>query len=155
LFSISYPNVATPAPQRNERIATTGSFKVPSLRNVALTAPYFHNGGQATLKQAVQFYNRGGDFREHNSQFIDFEIGKLNLTETQIDAIVSFLEALTDERVLQQKAPFDRPQLFVPNGATGNTTSVQVGPDGTALDTMLELPAVGKNGGPAPKAFLR
>ena len=154
LFSISYPNVASPPPGRNERISTSGSFKVPSLRNVALTAPYFHNGGQATLKQVVQFYNRGGDFREHNSQFIDFEIGKLNLTDKEIDLIVSFLHSLTDERVLQQKAPFDHPQLFVPNGASGDSRSVQVGPDGTALDVMLEIPAVGKNGGPAPKGFL-
>jgi cytochrome c peroxidase len=154
LFSIKYPHVAFPAPQRNERIATTGSFKVPSLRNVALTAPYFHNGGQATLKQVVQFYNRGGDFREHNSQFIDFEIGKLNLTDKQIDAIVAFLESLTDDRVLKQKAPFDHPQLLVPNGAVGNTRRVQVGPDGTSLDDMIDIPAVGRNGGTAPKAFL-
>jgi cytochrome c peroxidase len=154
LFTIPYPNIASPPPGRNERISTSGAFKVPSLRNIALTAPYFHNGGQATLKQVVQFYNRGGDFREHNKQFIDFEIGKLNLTDKQIDLIVSFLHSLTDERVLQQKAPFDHPQLFVPNGAVGDSRSVQVGPDGTALDAMVEVPAVGKNGGPAPKAFL-
>ena len=35
---------------------------MPGLRNVALTAPYFHNGGQMTLRQVVDFYNRGGDF---------------------------------------------------------------------------------------------
>jgi hypothetical protein len=131
-----------------------GAFKVPSLRNIALTAPYFHNGGQATLRQVVEFYNRGGDFREHNSQFVDFEIGKLNLTNAQIDAIVAFLHSLTDARILQQKAPFDHPQLFVPDGAAGDSRSVQADRDGTALDVMVEIPAVGKNGGAAPKAFL-
>jgi cytochrome c peroxidase len=154
LLTISYPNIASPAPQRGERTSTMGAFKVPSLRNIALTAPYFHNGGQATLRQVVEFYNRGGDFREHNSQFVDFEIGKLNLTNAQIDAIVAFLHSLTDARILQQKAPFDHPQLFVPDGAAGDSRSVQADRDGTALDVMVEIPAVGKNGGAAPKAFL-
>jgi cytochrome c peroxidase len=44
--------------QPDEVVATRGSFKTPGLRNVALTAPYFHNGGQATLHQVVEFYNR-------------------------------------------------------------------------------------------------
>jgi cytochrome c peroxidase len=50
---------------RDERDAVDGSFKAPSLRNVELTGPYFHNGGQATLEQVVQFYNRGGDRKDH------------------------------------------------------------------------------------------
>jgi cytochrome c peroxidase len=45
----------------DERDAIDGSFKVPALRNVELTGPYFHNGGQATLEQVIHFYNRGGD----------------------------------------------------------------------------------------------
>jgi cytochrome c peroxidase len=48
----------------DEREAIDGAFKVPSLRNVELTGPYFHNGGQATLEQVVQFYNRGGDRKD-------------------------------------------------------------------------------------------
>ena len=43
-------------------------------------------------------------------------LGVLLLTADEIDAIVAFLETLTDERVLFQCAPFDHPQLFVPNG---------------------------------------
>ena len=38
-----------------------GAFKVPSLRNVALTAPYFHNGDALTLREAVELYSRGGN----------------------------------------------------------------------------------------------
>lgn len=49
----------------DERVAVDGAFKAPSLRNVELTGPYFHNGGQATLEQVVQFYNRGGDRIDH------------------------------------------------------------------------------------------
>ncbi len=45
------------------RDAVDGSFKVPILRNVGLTPPYFHNGGQASLHEVVDFYSRGGDRR--------------------------------------------------------------------------------------------
>lgn len=48
----------------DEREAVDGAFKTPSLRNVELTGPYFHNGGQATLEQVVGFYNRGGDRKD-------------------------------------------------------------------------------------------
>src|SRR5262249_51927629 len=51
-----------------ERVAVDGAFKVPSLRNVELTGPYFHNGGMATLEQVVDFYTRGGGFHEANLQ---------------------------------------------------------------------------------------
>jgi hypothetical protein len=44
----------------------------------------------ACADQVVEFYNRGGDFREHNVLNIDFEIGKLNLTRQQIDDLVAF-----------------------------------------------------------------
>jgi cytochrome c peroxidase len=53
------PNVPLSSP----RDAVDGSFKVPILRNVGLTPPYFHNGGQATLNDVVDFYSRGGDRR--------------------------------------------------------------------------------------------
>ena len=131
-------------------------FKVPSLRNLELTAPYFHNGGQRTIRNVVEFYNRGGDFREHNVQNIDFEIGKLNLTSQQIDDLVAFLSRpLTDPRILQQRAPFDHPQLFVPNGVDTNGRHPRVTEEGVAHDIFLEIPAVGRNGGPAPAGFLQ
>jgi cytochrome c peroxidase len=153
LLTIPYPNIITsPPPQIGERTAVVdGAFKVPSLRNVELTAPYFHTGGYGTLKQAVQFYNRGGDFRETNVEQIDFEIGKLNLPERDIDAIVEFLKTLTDQRVVRQKAPFDHPQLWVPNGHTRNSAD----PDGTAKDVLIEVRAVGKNGDDKIQTFLK
>lgn len=160
LLTIQYPNIIGSNPPVNgplvygERTSTKGAFKVPNLRNLSLTAPYFHNGGQATIRQVVEFYNRGGDFRDQNVQFIDFEIGKLGLTEQEITDLVAFLStALTDQRVVEQKAPFDHPQLFVPNGHK-TILGFPIPGIGGAQDDLLEIPAVGRNGGPLPKGFL-
>ena len=153
LLSQPMLNIANPAIAIGERTSTR-SFKTPLLRNIELTAPYFHNGGQGTLLQVVNFYNRGGDFREHNAQFIDFEIGKLNLTPQELDDLVAFLKGLTDQRVVYRKAPFDAPQLFVPNGHRMVHGVPAVDNDGTVADIMLEVPAVGRNGGAPLKGFL-
>jgi len=156
LLSYPVPNTANPPISIGERTLTDGTFKVPSLRNLELTAPYFHNGGQRTIRQVVEFYNRGGDFREHNVQDIDFEIGRLNLTAGQIDDLVAFLgRPLTDSRVLQQRAPFDHPQLFVPNGHSMQGSHPRVTGEGVARDVFLEIPAVGRRGGPLPAGFLQ
>jgi cytochrome c peroxidase len=155
LLTLSYPNIANPPPQRAERTSTQGAFKVPTLRNIELTAPYFHNGGERTLRDVVNFYNRGGNFREANVQFIDFEIGAIGLAEPQIDDLVAFLKALTDRRVLLRQAPFDHPQLFVPDGAlTAPGGGVVRDADGTARDRLVEIPATGRGGGTPLPGFL-
>lgn len=124
-----------------------GSFKMPGLRNVALQAPYFHTGGQLTLAQVVDFYNRGGDFANPNKHR---EIDALGLSATQKDDLVAFLEALTDPRVERQSAPFDHPQLFVPNG---HVTPLLGGASGAA-DNLVEVPATGTTGGAPLPRFL-
>lgn len=155
LLTLPVPNIANPPIAIGERTSTKGAFKVPNLRNLALTAPYFHNGGQATIRQVVEFYNRGGDFRERNAQFVDFEIGKIGLTNEEIEDLVAFLtRALTDQRVVLQSAPFDHPQLLVPNGHKTFIGFPIPGIDGVQ-DEFLDVPAVGRNGGPLPKAFLQ
>lgn len=156
LLRYPIPNIADPAIALGERTVTNGTFKVPSLRNLQLTAPYFHNGGQRTIRQVVEFYNRGGDFREHNVENIDFEIGKLNLTPQQIDDLVAFLgRPLTDMRVVRQSAPFDHPQLFVPNGHIKTRDGTpRVNQEGVAQDVLLEIPEVGRRGGRLPDGFL-
>lgn len=58
----------------DERDAVDGAFKTSSLRNVELTGPFFHNGGQATLEQVLYFYNRGGDRKD--SFLKDLDCGK-------------------------------------------------------------------------------
>lgn len=156
LLTFPIPDIASPPISIGERTLTDGTFKVPGLRNLELTAPYFHNGGQRTIRQVVEFYNRGGDFREHNVANIDFEIGQLNLTAQQIDDLVAFLgRPLTDPRVLQQSAPFDHPQLFVPNGHSMAGSHPRVTGEGVARDIFVEVPAVGRRGGPAPAGFLQ
>jgi cytochrome c peroxidase len=56
-----------------QRLGVDGAFKTPTLRNVGLTAPYFHNGGYATLRSVVEFYARGGNRRSDGSEDPDFE----------------------------------------------------------------------------------
>jgi cytochrome c peroxidase len=135
----------------NERVAVNGAFKTPGLRNIALTAPYMHNGGMRTLKEVVDFYNRGGDFHEQNINDLDADIENLNLSESEKQDLVAFMEGLTDDRVLYEKAPFDHPELLLPNGAVGNqnsVTSIPVpGGVNNAVDEMITLTAVGRNGG--------
>ncbi|HEY8145380.1 MAG TPA: cytochrome c peroxidase [Kofleriaceae bacterium] len=99
-----------------------GAFKTPSLRNVGLTAPYFHNGGKAALVDVLDFYAAGGDFSSTASQF------RASLfLPTEEAALLDFLgAALTDCRVATEKAPFDHPSIEIPNGP--------------------ELPAVGADG---------
>ena len=73
----------------------------------------------------------------------------------EIDALIAFMEALTDERVLYRRAPFDHPQLFVPNGHPGDcTVTIDSNADGLADDLMIEIPAVGAAGGPLLPGFL-
>ncbi len=88
----------------------TGKFKTPGLRNVALRAPFFHNGGKATLDDVLAFYNGGGDFADN----LDIEIVELMLGNGELALIKEFLEVgLTDPRVEFAQPPFDHPKLQV------------------------------------------
>jgi hypothetical protein len=90
-----------------------GAFKTPGLRNVKLTAPYFHNGGKATLADVVAFYARGGDFA-NPERARDLQPRSLDAGDQS--ALVEFLTGgLTDCRVEQQRAPFDHPDLPLPD----------------------------------------
>ncbi len=70
-----------------------GAFKTPTLRDVALTAPYFHDGSAETLMDVVEHYARGGVVKEHLSP----NIRKLDLTRQDKEDLVAFMEALTTE----------------------------------------------------------
>jgi cytochrome c peroxidase len=71
-----------------------GRFKVPSLRNVVLTAPYMHDGSIATLEAVIEFYDRGGTPNPNR----DPEIHALSLTLLEKRALLEFLKSLTGER---------------------------------------------------------
>jgi cytochrome c peroxidase len=74
-----------------------GAFKTPTLRNVAATAPYMHDGSIKTLREVVVHYNNGGVTNEGDpvNDFLSGGIRPLNLTESEIDDLVAFMEALT------------------------------------------------------------
>jgi cytochrome c peroxidase len=143
------PNIPVPA---NERITADGAFKTPGLRNIELTAPYFHNGGELTLRDVVDFYNRGGDFALNNIDNLDRGMGfNRGLSEEEKTSLVAFMQSLTDERVRYERAPFDHPQLFITNGHPGDQNAVTNDGSGQATTTVIELPAVGANGLSTPQ----
>jgi hypothetical protein len=130
--------------------AIDGAFKVPNLRNVTLTAPFFHNGGQLTLAQVVEFYNRGSDFPVENLGDLAPNINPLGLDQQQVDDLVAFLETLTDERVRCEQAPFDHPEIRIANGARGNGGYVTEDKKnrGQSKDQLELIQAVGAAGRP-------
>ncbi|MEW6519268.1 MAG: cytochrome c peroxidase [Thermodesulfobacteriota bacterium] len=76
--------------------AQNGKFKVPTLRNIALTAPYSHNGYFTTLKEMVSFMNDNSGFTPEVADNLSTEVGNLGLSDAQLDDIVVFLNTLTD-----------------------------------------------------------
>jgi len=75
-------------------------FRTPSLRNVALTAPYMHDGSLRTLEEVVRFYDRGGI--PHPG--LDPLLQPLGLTDTEVDALVAFLGSLTSADIAALEA---------------------------------------------------
>jgi len=74
------------------------SFKTPNLRNVLVTAPYFHDGSQATLWDVVDHYNHGDGTRD---PWLDEDMQPLALSESEIDDVVAFLATLTSAQYQQ------------------------------------------------------
>ena len=74
--------------------ADIGAFKTSGLRNIALTAPYMHDGSLATLWDVIDHYNKGGI----QNPFLDGGMQRLGLSESEIDDLVAFLDALTSSQ---------------------------------------------------------
>ena len=80
-----------------------GKFKVPSLRNVALTAPYMHDGRFSTLVQVIEHYNSGVQNHVNLDPILRQPNGqprRLNLTQAEKDALAAFLNTLTDQALV-------------------------------------------------------
>jgi cytochrome c peroxidase len=127
----------------SQRVTIDGSFQTPTLRNVGLTPPYFHDGSVKSLEELVDFYNRGGNARGpigsdttgsgalgrplgtgdvvanyRRGSNLDADIENLNLTASEKKQLVAFLKALTDDRVSCDAAPFDHPNLPIPHAGS-------------------------------------
>ena len=104
--------------------ADMGHFKTPSLRNVGLRAPYFHNGGKADLDEVLAFYNGGGDF-EPNDPLME----PMGLSNMDLSLIKDFiLNGLTDSRAEFGLPPFDHPtmQPFFVRGDSNDDNAVDI-----------------------------
>ncbi len=100
-----------------------GQFRAPSLRNVALTAPYMHNGSIMSLREVVEFYNRR-DVEPKRWGKTDYpqtvnrdDMGDLKLSDQQVNDLIALMDAFTDRTLLEMiekrqsfpKAPADTP----------------------------------------------
>lgn len=81
-----------------------GKFRIPTLRNIALTAPYMHDGSKATLHEVVQHFNIGGMTHPNRSALV----APIGLSDQEVDDLVAFLHALTDAAFVNN-ANFARP----------------------------------------------
>lgn len=84
------------------------AFKTPTLRNIALTSPYMHDGSSATLEEVIELYDRGGGDAPNKSKLIY----KLNLTAQDKADLVAFMKSLNGT-LPQMKAPAMYPEADV------------------------------------------
>ena len=120
-----------------------GAMRVPSLRNVELRAPYFHDGSKATLEDVIDFYDRGGDFDAPNKPPL---IRPLGLTTQQKTALAAFLRRpLTDQRVADAQPPFDHPALYAGSSRQPGIVGAGIAGSGGFVPRMIALapPAIG------------
>jgi cytochrome c peroxidase len=96
-------DVAKPEAERGRGGGPNGAFKIPTLRNIALTAPYMHNGAFETLEEVLDFYSGGGGRGLGlDVPLQDDKIRKFALTPQEKADLIAFLLALTDESALPQ-----------------------------------------------------
>jgi cytochrome c peroxidase len=84
--------------KKNEDV---GKFKVPGLRNVALTAPYMHNGMFKSLKEVLNYYNNPTRIVSGSINTDSLLVQPLNLSPSELDDLEAFLNALTDQQFLE------------------------------------------------------
>jgi cytochrome c peroxidase len=104
----AYPEISQGIIDITGKASDMGRFKAPSLRNVSLTAPYMHDGSIATLEEVIRTYAAGGrnisngpdagDGRKN--PFRDGFISGFDITEDDIQSLISFLESLTDYELI-------------------------------------------------------
>lgn len=93
----AYPSSDQGLMEVTHRPADMGKFKVPTLRNVALTAPYMHDGSLPTLDAVLDHYVRGG----HRNPLQDPHVRPIELSQTQRLELLEFLKSLTDREFVE------------------------------------------------------
>jgi cytochrome c peroxidase len=104
----SYPSTDIGLQEKTSNVSDNGKFKAPSLRNVALTAPYMHDGSMASLDEVIDMYARGG---RNTTSTYNYGDGKLNknkhafisgfeISKEEKQDLIHFLETLTDTSYL-------------------------------------------------------
>ncbi len=91
---IAWPDGELLDPGRSEVTGKTedqGAFKTPTLREIARTDPYMHDGSLATLEEVIEFYNRGGN----PNPYLDPELRQLQLTAEEKKSLLAFLRTLS------------------------------------------------------------
>ena len=79
-----------------------GKFKTPGLRNIAVTAPYMHNGKFKTLEEVLEYYNNPGKFVTSSINIDDALKTTLGLTEKEKKDLISFLKTLTGRKYIKK-----------------------------------------------------
>ena len=136
-------------------LGVKGTFKAPTLRNIDLTGPYMHNGSMSTLEQVIDFYARAGNTNDTNAhEFMTLTSINDGFNDVQDKKdLVAFLKTLTDNRVRLKQAPFDHPELVIPNGHEGDHVFATAGHSleaSLAKEEFLTIPAVGAGGTSSP-----
>lgn len=143
------------------RDVVDGAIKTPTLRNLALTGPYLHDGSLRTIEEVVEFYARGGNRRGsiladttgHAGNASNLADGmNFTLAPFEKQALVAFLKnALTDQRVRWERAPFDHPELPLVQGNDAVLVPAvgSAGRTANPLRTFEEIAAAGTLGYPA------
>lgn len=133
-------------PVANDKGIGSGAFKMPSLRNIEFTGPYFHTGSKSTLEQIVDFYTAGGDYPSGN-------LRRWGPDPRERVAMPALMKAFTDDRVRFERAPFDHPELCVAAGHVDSDASgavPQVAGPRQLPERWALIPAVGAKGGSVP-----
>ena len=119
-----------------------GGFRVPSLRNIALTAPYMHAGNFASLRETAAFYTRGRGHAvpEGEELNLHWHIWDPQLSDRELDRLVDFLMTLTDQSFLPEiplALPSGLPPARAPGVATGGSHALNIHTAPTAQQKAL------------------
>lgn len=98
-----YPRGNTGLYALTNKAADMGKFRVPSLRNVALTAPYYHDGSAATLEDVIRNYAAAGRGAGRENRYKDPRIAGFTLAPGELEDLVAFLGSLTDRTFIDDE----------------------------------------------------